>query len=232
MYQLGFPGTRTLVPLIAAILIGTIPGEALAGGKLGLQVMANRTQLSGELPDEGSWKPSLGLSGGLVAEVDFAPTLSLSFQPTLTRRGSQQEFKVLGQVVKYVDYDFDYLSLPLIVRVTGASEGVRGFVTAGLDVGILIEASSTTTNAVSGMESSPEDITNTLNSSSLGALFGAGVMVPLSRNYMTFELRYFQGLDDIVARENSDAESVFSSPSVKYRGLELIVGFLFGLGGK
>jgi hypothetical protein len=232
MQQLRISGTRTLFPLIAVILIGVIPGDALGGGKLGLQVLANRNQLTGELPDEGVWKPSLGLGAGLVAEVNLARTLSLSFQPTLTRRGSQQEFKVLGQVVKYVDYDFDYLSLPLIVRVTGASEGVRGFVTAGLDVGILIEASSTTTNAISGMESSSEDITNTLNSSTVGALFGAGVMVPISRNYMIFELRYFQGLDDIVARENSDAESVFSSPSVKYRGLELIVGFLFGLGGK
>jgi len=220
---------KTLV--VAALLTGLVVGGPTGAlgdtrGRLGLQGLAVSNELTGELPDEGSWKALIGFGVGLVAELDLGTTVSLSFQPTLTPRNSRQEFKIFNQVVDHIDYDLTYLSLPLIVRVTGNPEGVRGFVTGGMDLGILIDATAT------GTTTSSEDIKDDLNPTSLGALFGAGVMVPVSRHFLSFELRYVQGLDDIVNREDSGTETSFTSPSVKYRGLELIVGFLFGLGGE
>ena len=56
-------------------------------------------------------------------------------------------------------------------------------------------------------------------------------MVPVSKHFLTFELRYVQGLDDIVNRDAS-TDTGMASPSVKYRDIQLVVGFLFTLGGE
>ena len=211
--------------LIAAILIATAPPAGAASGKLGVQVGSISNSLTGELPADGSWQGRSALGAGLVAELDIAVDVAISLQPTFTPRYSSQVFKENGEIVRTVDYDLDYLSVPLLVRVTGDPLGVRGFVTAGLDLGILLDASVSEDGETS-------DITDDFNTTSFGALFGGGVMVPVGRHLLTFELRYVQGLSDIVARDSADPEPEFAAPSVKYRGLEFLVGFLFTLGGE
>ncbi len=223
------PGRIQQVFLISVLLtavIGTIPSNALGGigGKFGLQVQATTNKFTGELPEEGSWVSGFGPGVGLVAEVDLLSDVALSLQPTFLSRNSRREFNRFNTVVDYVDYELDYLTLPLIVRVAGTSQGTRGFVTGGLELGILLDATAT------GTQTGTQDIKDNLNSTTLGALFGAGVMVPVSRNFLIFEVRYFQGLEDIVNRDGKESDADFTSPSVKYRGLGLIVGFLFGLG--
>jgi len=96
-------------------------------------------------------------------------------------------------------------------------------VTAGLDVSFL-------TNATASTDSTSTDISSGLESTSIGALFGAGVMVPVSRHFLTFEIRYLQGLDNFVKPD--DSTTGIESPSLKYRDLSLLIGFLFTLGGE
>ena len=55
-------------------------------------------------------------------------------------------------------------------------------------------------------------------------------MVPVRQHFVTVEARYTQGLDDIVNRDSS-TESEFAGPSVKYRGLDVLVAVLFSFGG-
>ena len=76
-----------------------------------------------------------------------------------------------------------------------------------------------------------EEITDTFKSTSLGALFGAGAMIPVGRHFVILELRYVQGLNDIVDRDSDEDESFLGSPSIKYKGLELLAGFAFTIGG-
>jgi len=214
-------------PIILIVLIAIIsaaPADAMSG-KLGAQVSAISNKLTGELPEEGKWKGRNAIGYGLIAELDLAPDIAISFQPGYSPRPARQEFEVRGTVVSHIDYEINYLSLPLLVRVTGDPIGVRGFVTAGLDLNILLDASI-------DIEGNKDDITDTFGSSSLGALFGAGVMVPLGRNFLTLELRYNQGLEDIIVRDCGEAEPGLGSPSVKYRSLGLYAGFLFSLGGE
>ena len=165
------------------------------------------------------------MGGGLIAEMYFTEDVSLSFQPSYTPRNSRQQFEWLDEVVEYYDYDFNYITLPLIVRVTGDPVGIRGFVTAGLEFGILLDATVQT-------DTGSEDIKDGLNPTTIGALFGAGAMVPAGRHFFTFELRYVQGLRDIVARDGTEPEPGLGSPSIKYRGLVLLAGFLFTFGGE
>lgn len=212
------------ITLIAALLGAAVSPAVALSGKLGVQVMGVGNSLTGELPAEGSWKGETGLGGGLLAELDLTTDVSLSLQPSYAPRASRQEFKQRGEVIGAIDYAFDYLSIPLVVRVTGHPLGARGFVTAGLDLNILLEA---TYDAGQG----ETDISDGLNSTSLAAFFGAGAMVPVGRQFVVLELRYVQGLDDIVDRSDESAAGL-SSPSIKYRGLLLIGGFAFTLGGE
>ena len=194
--------------------------------RLGVQGSGGLNSLTGDLPEAGSWESQFVVGGGISAELNFTPNMSLSFQPAIAPRDAQQVFKnELGEVLYSTDIDLNYLSLPLVVRVTAAPLGVRGFVTAGLDLGVLLDATAT-----AGSES--KDISDGLDPTNFGSLFGAGVMVPISRHYLTFEFRYVQGVDDIVARDDSDSDSQLAGPSVKYSGFNLIVGFLFTVGGE
>lgn len=210
--------TITLVLILAAV-----PVAALDGG-LGVQITAAGNSLTGSLPDEGSWKGRGGLGAGIMAELNFAPDITLSFQPEYLPRNSRQEFKSKGVVVGYIDYDFNYLNLPLLVRVTGDPIGVRGFVTGGLEISYLLDATMVS-------EGESLDISDQLNEMTIGALLGAGVMVPLGNNFLLFELRYVQGLEDIVNHDGSEQDTGLGSPSVKYRGLHLKAGFVLSWGG-
>jgi hypothetical protein len=210
--------------IITLLVVSTASAHALSG-QLGAQLAVVGNELTGELPNEGQWKGSSALGYGLVAELNLAPDITLSVQPGFSPRHCRQEFKVNGQVIGSIDYEVDYFSLPLLVRVTGDPLGVRGFVTAGLEYSVLLDASL-------DLGEGQEDITDSFQSTTMGALFGAGVLVPLGRNFLTFELRYNQGLNDILERHESEPEPGLGSPSVKYRGFNLIAGFLFSLGGE
>lgn len=210
--------------LILIIILAGSQASALDWG-LGLQVTAANNSLTGSLPDEGKWNGRSGFGAGLMAELNFTSDVTLSFQPEYLPRNSRQEFTSKGEVVAYIDYDFNYLNLPLLVRVTGDPIGVRGFVTGGLEISYLLDATMIS-------EGESLDISDELDDMTLGALLGAGVMVPLGNNFLLFELRYVQGLDDMVNRDGSDPETGLSSPSVKYRGLHLKAGFLWSWGGE
>jgi hypothetical protein len=211
--------------LVVGLMILAIPAHA-GVFRLGVQGAGGVNALSGDLPEAGSWQSQAAFGGGISAEFNFTPNMALSFQPSLAPRDTRQVIKdELGQVIFSKDYDLNYLSLPLVVRVTGNPLGVRGFVTAGLDLSVLLDAT-----ASAGTTS--QDVSDQYDSTNFGALLGAGVMVPVSRHYFTFEARYVQGIDDMVARESSDTDSELAGPSVKYRGLHLMVGFLFTFGGE
>jgi hypothetical protein len=208
---------------VAVLAIVAVPAGAVTF-RLGAQVFGSHSSLTGDLPDEGSWEGRFGVGGGIVAELVISPAVALSFQPAYAPRGGQQNFYDRGRLVESIDYKLDYISLPLLVRVTGEPVGVRGFVTAGLDIGILTDATITT-------EDGSSDISDGFDDTTIGPVFGAGAMVPVKRHFLTFEVRYSQGLGDIMNRDGDSADTGIESPSVKYRGFGLLVGFLFTLGG-
>ena len=219
LHRLLLLATLAAVALIASV----VPAKAVSF-RLGAQVIGSHSSLRGDLPDEGSWEGTAGVSGGLVAELNLTSDVSISLQPAYAPRGGREVFMKRRFVIGTIDYDIEYLTLPLIVRVTGDPVGVRGFVTAGLDFSILVDATAKT-------DSTSRDISDGLDSTSIGALFGAGVMVPVSKHFLTFEVRYVQGLDDIVNRDAS-TDTGMASKSVKYRDIHLLSGLLFTLGGE
>jgi hypothetical protein len=216
--------TSLTILVVSAVFAAPDPAGA-TGFRLGGQGAFSRTSLRGDLPGDGTWEGRVGGGGGIVAELAFSQDIALSFQPSYVVRGGRQVFYEDELVVGAIDYDLNYFSLPLIIRVAGDSVGSRWFVTAGLDFGILMDA---TADDGTG----PQDISDGFESNTIGSIFGAGLMVPVNRHFLTFELRYSQGLDDIAARDHDSSATGITSPSIKYRGFGLLVGFLFTLGGE
>jgi len=212
------------IAILAAALC--VQGSALAGSaNLGLQLSASSNKFTGDLPQEGSWEGASGFGADLLLEWNFADDITLSFQPGLTPRNGRQDFKENDVVVASVDYNFDYLNLPLLIRVTTKPDGTRGFVTAGLEVGFLLSATYDDGTGSYDME-------DELKPTVFGAMFGAGALVPVGGNLLIFELRYDQGLEDIVDNGNEDSDAGLTSSSIKYRGLQLKAGFILTLGGE
>lgn len=205
------------------ILAALAPPVAVASGKLGIQAGISKNSLTGQLPPEGSWESASAFGASAVLEFDLAEDISLSLQPGYTPRESKRVFKDGGEVIDEIGYATNYVTVPLLVRVTGDPLGVRGFVTAGVELSFLLDAGVT-------VESESMDLTDDFESTTLGALFGAGVMVPLGRQFLSFEVRYVQGLDDIVQRNDSAEIPGISAPSVKYRGVQVMAGYLVPLG--
>jgi hypothetical protein len=210
--------------LLAAALL--FPGSATAGSaNLGLQVSATSNTFTGDLPKEGSWGGGSGFGADFLAEWNFAKDITLSFQPGYTPRNGKQDFKENEIVVATIEYNFEYLTLPLLLRVTTKPDGTRGFVTAGVEVSYLLGA---TFNDGTGSQ----DIKDEHQSVVVGAMFGAGTIVPVGGNFLIFELRYYQGLEDIRDHQSEDAGSGLTGSSVKYRGIQLKAGFILTLGGE
>lgn len=218
---------QTTLPAIAILVAALlVQGTAFAGSaNLGIQLAASSNKFTGGLPKEGSWEGASGFGGDLMLEWNFAPDITLSFQPGFNPRNGRQDFKEKGIVVSSVDYNFDYLTLPLLIRVTTNPDGTRGFVTAGLEIGLLLGASYDDGSGSIDME-------DELDPTVFGAMFGAGTLVPVGGNFLIFELRYYQGLEDIINRESQESSGGMTSASVKYRGMQLKAGFILTLGGE
>jgi hypothetical protein len=231
-------GRRTLTTalLIATLSVAIAVPAGAAGFRLGAQIIGSNSSLTGDLPDEGEWESRTSVGAGLIFEMTLPHEISISLQPAYAPRGGREVFKQHEWVIGSIAYDLEYFSVPFIVRVETGPAGARGFVTAGLDFSFLIQATATPDSGqVSPGPVTPVilpegDITDGFDSTAIAALFGAGVMVPVKQHFFTFELRYVQGLDDIINR-GSSTETGMASPSVKFRDLHLLAAFLFTLGG-
>jgi hypothetical protein len=207
------------------LLVLLAPPAAAVDWAVGLNAVGTRNSFTGDLPDDGKWKPKSSFGGGAIFDLEFTDDIALSFQPTWITRGSIQVAEKNGIVLARVDYDLTYLSLPLLVRVASDPGRVRGFVTAGLVPAYLLDASLK-------FDGVTEDIKGEFREFSLGALFGAGALIAAWGQHLILEFRYEQGLEDVVERGQPEQFELDSIESVKYRELKFSVGVLFGAGGE
>ena len=79
--------------------------------------------------------------------------------------------------------------------------------------------------------STTEDLSSDLNSFDLAADFGFGLMVPLGRPTLTFEIRYEQSILNLAGADRQEGDDVLP---VRFRstGFQFMAGLLWPLGGK
>lgn len=147
----------------------------------------------------------------------------LSVQPTWLQRGGKIAFAVAGEeeAVDSLKVAVNYLSLPLLAKIVSGNG--KTYVTGGIDLGFVLDATLSGT-------SDAEDISDTFKPIDLSAVFAFGVMLPIGRPRLTLELRYSQSIINVASLEQ-DPELYSLPPRFRWSGLQLFAGFLYPLGG-
>lgn len=206
---------------MSALLVSA--GDA-AGQRIGVVGGLNRAGIQGDAPPNAQYMGGMGFLGGIAFELPVAPDVFVSLQPTYARRGTGIAFAVKGEEEPRdsLDVTLTYVTVPVLAKVEAARG--RTFVTGGVDVGVLLDAT------LSG-RGPDEDIASVFKDLDVAALFGFGVVFPLGAPRLTLEARYTQSLLNLSA--GGQAQSGAALPQrFRANGFQFLAGFLLPLGGR
>jgi hypothetical protein len=192
---------------------------------LGIQGGLGRFSVKGDAPRNTSYTNAWGGSGGLILELHLSEAVALSFQPSWTQKGTDVMVDVKGidEPVDSMDLSLDYLSLPVLLKVSTPRRG--GFVTAGVDLGYLQSAVLTVG------DSEETNVKDALETTDVSAIFGVGGTLRKSRPVVTLELRYYQSLLRVLPTSAPGGETRALPAGFRSSGWELTMGLLLPLGG-
>ena len=188
---------------------------------VGINAGVTRMKFSGDPPDGiGFFVPKPGASSGLRLEYRFNDAFALSIQPGISRLRSN--YKVMNDsgtaVVDSTQFTLNSFSLP--VHAVVWSENGRFYIIAGFEFDYTLDFKG-------DVLISQTSITYEVADYNIYAQFGAGFIIPLGKPFLSFELRYSQGLVNF-----SDAlvhqDSFF--PRTKLTNTNFLLGFHLPLG--
>jgi Outer membrane protein beta-barrel domain len=209
------------VLLILLILLITGSGWQITQAQvsIGMSGGISRFKVGGDTPPDGSYGNLTGVSFGGLLDVRLFPVVVLSFQPSFIQKGTKIAYEVRGQdeLVDSVDVRFNYLALPLMVKVSTRNE--RWYVSSGLEFGYLLDGQLKTSDQEA-------EIDSLLNDLDLAVNLGVGVLVKKKHPQVFIELRYNQSLTDVV-KSNVTLEGASLEPRIKNSGLFLLGGIYF-----
>ena len=200
---------------LSAIAIGVLLEMAMAVQpsiaqdkvpEFGVKAGLNFANISWDIP-EGSFETvsinKFGVSGILL-------------YPLSELLDAQVELMYLQKGAKFEElkWNFDYLSIPVLVRFNFSSEDASTYIVSGLEIGFLLSAKLENLGA-------EEDIKDVVKSIDLGLNIGAGVSMDMGTMPVFGEVRYSLGLSDI----NDDPYD--PDTSVKTTWMQLFVGMMF-----
>jgi hypothetical protein len=213
------PLVLTLAVIAAAAL--PRPGQAQ---QIGFQGGLNRAGIQGDAPPNAQYGGGFGFMAGITFDLPIARDVSLSLQPMYARRGTGIAYAVEGEEEPRdsLDVTLNYISVPLVARVQAAHG--RTYVTGGVDVGWLMDATLTG-------RGEDEDIASAFEDLDVAALFGFGVVFPLGAPRLTTELRYSQSLLNLSAGGTGPSGADLPE-RFRANGFQLLAGLLIPLGGR
>jgi hypothetical protein len=208
--------------LTAPLFISLVP-PAYCQINLGAFGGVDRTGLSGDAPAETKYRAETGFTAGVVAELMIAEDVWLSVQPNWQQRGTRIAFAVEGkeEEVDSLKVGANYLTLPLLLKIV-AGHG-KTYVSGGIDIGFLLNATLTGAGG-------EQDVKSTFEPVDLSAIFAFGVMLPIGKPRLTVELRYAQGILNTASSEQ-DPEVYSLPPRFRWAGFRLLVGIMYPMGG-
>ena len=211
--------------LILATAILLVASHATGGEwRLGFQGGASSTGLSGDAPSGVSMGKKTGMAVGILGEFRLAEDTWLSIQPMYMQRGATTSIAVSGEPegVEGPSFTLNYLAVPILARIVSGNKWT--YVTGGLSPAFLLDAHQ-------DGEGSTQDVTSGLNGFDLSANIGFGLMVPVGRPSLTFEIRYEQSILNLAASESEDDEYVLPT-RFRSSGFLFMAGLILPLGGK
>ncbi len=208
--------------LLVAAMACAAASPVVAQVSLGVYGGVNRSDLSGDGPPKTKYRERRGVVLGFVAEFPVATDVAISVQPSYAQRGARIAFEIKGEqeLRDSLDVRLDYISIPVLMKIFAGHR--RTFVTAGLDVGFLADATID-----DGVNSG--DVSDIIRTTDIAAVFGLGVVIVKRQPEITMELRYAQSFLN-VANPESDPESESLPQRFRSTGLQLLIGVMFTLG--
>lgn len=207
---------------ISGISMATEPGTIKIGATGGLNI-ANTNHET----EEGETKSSLtSFNAGVVFDYWFQQVFALEVMALYNNKGAKfkgEEEVFPGVIESFNETDkLAYLSFMVLPRFAfGQPGGVRPFIKAGFELGILLSAKATGDFTSNGeTQSFDEDFKDDAKSTEFAIPFGAGVMFPIGENMTgVLQATYSLGLTGIV----KDTPSGFKNPKNKV----IMINFLF-----
>lgn len=167
-------------------------------------------------PEVGNRAYSMRTAFGIGAVVDYplAPQIDLHGQIMLQGKGmtlKDPDFE------RDIDWKVTYIEIPVLLRYTLQTEAsAQPYVAVGPSFGLLQSAKFT-----DGEHTEDDEDAKSLD---MSLALAAGAKLPRGRNTFFGEVRYAYGLINVV--EDPDV-----NPSVKHRGLQILAGVTFPIGG-
>jgi Outer membrane protein beta-barrel domain len=197
---------------------------------LGVRVGANLANQSYDSLPSGT---SLGIHTGFLAggqfDYWFDDMWALSAQVLYDQKGAHEAINesVEGfSATGTEDVNFNYLEIPILLKVSFGSGDIRPYVFAGPSFGIFLSGSGKISSSYQGttMDTTISVPDSSVKSPDISAVFGAGVSLKLSSGPMLFfDAAYALGLVNIAKTQPGD------NTTVKSRDIRLAVGILFPL---
>ena len=152
---------------------------------------------------------------GGVIDYEFNESMALRFEPMYIQKGAKGSWNIFEMEDK-----LSYIEIPILLKYSIGKGKIKPYLEAGPYIGFLLAG---TGKVSGGGYSEEEDIKDATKSLDFGLGFGAGVSVPVSKNYIFLEARYALGLVNI----NEDPDD--PDTEVKTKGIQVFVGMTFPL---
>lgn len=219
--------------LVLLALFIALPAGAQV--KLGVIGGVNIANLNGEDVDgtkiDFSSCTTFGVGG--VLDIGLSENVALRFEPMYLQKGA--EFNVTD------DPDFGsatfsskagYLEVPVLLKISFGTSATRPYLMAGPTIGFNLSSKFELSALGFSAEIDADKITK---STDFGLAFGAGVSFPAGTSSIFVEGRYALGLSDIVEAGTLELMGElleFEDVNIKTRGIQIMGGITFPLGGK
>ncbi len=211
------------LPASAQVKLGVIGGLNIAN--------LNGKDVDGEKIDFSN-RTAFGVGG--VLDIGLSKNIALRLEPMYLQKGA--EFDVTD------DPDFGtatftskakYLEVPALLKIALVTSSTQPYLIAGPTIGFNLSSNLELGAAGIRAEIDAKEITK---STDLGLAFGAGVSFPAGSSSIFVEGRYTLGLSDIAQAGTlkfMDGQlEFFEDTKVKTRGIQIMAGIAFPLGGK
>ena len=208
--------------ILVLIFLTLMVAQAAADGSIGFYGGLNNGNLSGDTLPNTSYKGRTGLVLGVMGEFRIAKDVMLGLHPAYMQKGSTPTLKPVTEDGDPIENDLsmDYISLPVLVKIESGN-GVT-YVTGGLDLAFLMDASLTTPKGEIDVNGLMQDI-------DLSLVFGFGAKIPVGSPLLTLEFRYAQSLLNV-----ADMQVGQEDLPVRFRssGFQFLAGLIFPLGAR
>lgn len=215
--------------VLSFVILSALKADAQHHLYLGARVGTNLANQSYDsLPSGASLGIHTGFLAGAQMDYWFDDMWALSAQVLYDQKGTHEDISdpALPGLTGTADLVFNYLEIPILLKVSFGTGDVRPYVFAGPSFGIFLSGNDKISSTYQGhsMDTTILVPDSTVKSPDIAAVFGAGVSLKLSSGQMLFfDAAYALGLVNIAKPPPGD------NTTVKSRDIRLAVGILFPL---